>query len=234
MLVETFFTNEINGQRKKWIAAGDNGNGKFKCYELHKGRPLNRFEYFTQSEIKSCLTPVKTLIIHPKDASTNIFYKAYRFLNCDILRDSGVHKNKLTKLINKNDRIVFLGHGSNYGLYKVPINGLLLFGDTHVDLVKGKECVYVWCHADEFTRRNNLSGFCTGMVISDFEEANDYCINASLAEINASNINFANALGKAISVKDIEYEMIDVFKQHFEVKNAVDEFNLNSIFYRYV
>lgn len=232
MLAETFFTNEINGQRKEWVVIAGNDNDTFKCYEMRYGKATDKFEYFTQPEIKSCLTPIKTLIIHPKDASTNIFYKAYRFLNCDILRDSGVHKDKLTKLINKNDRIVFLGHGSKHGLYKVPINGLLLFGDKHVDLVKNKECVYVWCYADDFTRRNNLSGFCTGMVISDFEEANDYCINASLAEINASNINFANALSKAIVAKDTE--MIDTFKQHFVVKNAVDKFNLNSIFYRYV
>jgi hypothetical protein len=230
MITQTFFTNETHGRRKQWVVTANDSDLGYKCYEMRYGKVTDKFEYFSQSQIKSCLTPIKTLIVHPRDVTTNVFYKAYRFLNCDILRDSNI--GKLNKLIAENDRIVFLGHGNRYGLYKTPINGLLLFSDKHVDLVKDKECIYIWCYADDFTRRNNLSGFCTGMVISDFEEANDYCINASLAEIEASNINFANALSKVIVAKNTEME--DTFKQYFEVKNAVDKFNLNSVFYRYV
>ena len=53
----------------------------------------------------------------------------------------------------------------------------------------------IWCNADQFATKYDLKGFFTGMIITDFNDA-DYCgiPTASLQQINDSNKLLVRAL----------------------------------------
>ena len=60
--------------------------------------------------------PMKTLIIHPDDPSTDCLSKIYAPLTNKTVIRGGISKSVLPKLIEFHDRVLMLGHGSPYGL----------------------------------------------------------------------------------------------------------------------
>lgn len=165
---------------------------------------------------------MKTLIIHPKDDTTDFLSIIYDDIeDCEVLR-SNPQLFGIKKYIKKADRIIMLGHGTESGLLGF---GRYIINSEHVQLLKNKNCIFIWCNAKVFTTKYKLDGFATGMIISELTEAIDYCINTNSSEIELSNKLFANALKKAINNDIIEANILENYIGY----SALYNFNIENI-----
>jgi len=162
---------------------------------------------------------MKTLVIHPADKSTDFLIPIYMnlksfpdFDDVTIIR-GGMMKSEVDRAILEHDRIMMMGHGSPSGLFSVGqfpgAWGYIIDGQT-VDLLQDKECIFIWCNADQFVNRYNLKGLYSGMFISETMEA-AYCGLPGTSQdiVTESNDFFANEFGKVSGTSLIEaYEYI--------------------------
>src|SRR5664280_434259 len=122
--------------------------------------------------------PMKTLIIHPEDSTTDFLSQIYSSLANKTVVKGGISKSELRKLIESHDRVLMLGHGSPYGLINTgqfPDAGLFIIDDSMALTLKNKrDNVYIWCNADQFVRKHRLTGLNSGMFISEGMEASYY------------------------------------------------------------
>ena len=140
------------------------------------------------------------------DRSTDFLKAIYKDLPNITVVTEDMPAKELNALILEHDRVIMLGHGSPSGLFG-RARGYVISEDN-VQALRGKDNVYIWCHASMFVDDNKLSGFCTGMFISEVSEAR-YCgvttkDNAQF-EINKSNRAFASLVRSQI---DKPVEMI--------------------------
>jgi hypothetical protein len=143
------------------------------------------------------------LIIHPEDSSTNFLMPIYENISDATILRSGVTKDQVRELIDEHDRIIMMGHGSPYGLFSVgrfPGNNGYVIDESMVPLLLEKECISIWCNADQFMNRHQLYGFYSGMFISEVGEAT-YCglPGTEQETVTASNDYFAELLGEVIN-----------------------------------
>jgi len=177
---------------------------------------------------------MKTLVIHPKDNSTDFLSAIYEGMDCDIISEC-VSKRALKETIKNHDRIIMLGHGTQYGLigYRNPQTRLfrspyLIIDSNFVYLLREKECVCIWCNADIFVEKYNLKGFYTGMIISEVEEALDYCVTATKEEIEFSNKLLAESVKKAIN----SHFIVGIIKESYKSDtNQVIHFNQENLYF---
>jgi len=141
----------------------------------------------------------KVLVIHPFDHSTTFL--------CELYEDKGYTEitynpgnSELKTLIKDHDVIMMLGHGDGYGLY--GFDRRIITSDL-VYLLKEKEVVCVWCNADVFVEKYQLTGIYTGMIISEEYEATYEGVLAEQKDINLSNAKFAKAMKLFLESGDI-------------------------------
>jgi hypothetical protein len=152
------------------------------------------------------------LIIHPTDRSTDFLKPIYANITDATIMNGGVSKDQVAKAINEHDRIIMLGHGSPYGLFSIGQfageNGYVI-DESMVPLLLDKECISIWCNADQFMNRHQLYGFYSGMFISEVGEAT-YCglPGTEQETVTASNDYFAELLGEVIN------EPLSVIHEH--------------------
>ena len=143
------------------------------------------------------------LVIHPTDASTDFLKPIYANITDATIMNGGVSKDQVAKAINEHDRIIMLGHGSPYGLFSIGQfhgNNGYVIDESMVPLLYDKECISIWCNADQFMNRHQLYGFYSGMFISEVGEAM-YCGLPGMEQetVTASNDYFAELLGEVIN-----------------------------------
>ena len=123
---------------------------------------------------------MNTLIIHPKDESTDVLKYIYSSENNYTVINGQISKIDLYKLIQSHFRTIFIGHGTSRGLSN--INMFKYKGEYIIDykfknvLERSNQNIYLWCYADRFVKNNALKGIFTGMFISDLQEAKRYNI----------------------------------------------------------
>ena len=162
---------------------------------------------------------MKTLVIHPKDSSTDFLIPIYMnlksfpdFNDVTIIR-GGMTKDEVDEQIKQHDRIMMMGHGSPHGLFSVgQFNRRFgyIIDYTTVDLLQNKECIFIWCNADRFVERYNLKGLYSGMFISETMEA-AYCGLPGTSQdiVTESNDFFAKEFGQVSGQSLVEaYEYI--------------------------
>ncbi|NJO64511.1 MAG: hypothetical protein HC836_42125 [Richelia sp. RM2_1_2] len=172
---------------------------------------------------------MKTLVIHPKDKTTDFLTEVYTGIDCTVVRSLTVSKKLLKSLIKESDRVIFLGHGDPNGLFTY---GRYIIDSSFVYLLREKtNMVYIWCHADEFMKKYGLKGVGSGMIVSDLEESYMYSsIKCSLDEIIKSNNDFASALKNAIHLPTSE--MVAKIKDEYSSDtNMVINFNQQNIYF---
>ena len=152
------------------------------------------------------------LIIHPTDRSTDFLKPIYANVTDATILNSGLGKGQVAKLISEHDRIIMLGHGSPYGLFSIGQfagNNGYVIDFTMVPLLQEKECISIWCNADQFMNKHELYGFYSGMFISEVSEAT-YCGLPGMDQetVTASNDYFAELLGEVIN------EPLSVIHEH--------------------
>lgn len=146
---------------------------------------------------------MRTLIVHPKDPSTDFLKPIYATIQDKTVITGGINKKKLRILIEKHDRIIMLGHGTHIGLLSVgqfPKVGSYIIDYSYSDLLSEKsENIFIWCYADQFVKRNELNGIYSGMFISEVGEAFSWGFYVSDRKlIKESNESFASIVSQNI------------------------------------
>ncbi len=167
---------------------------------------------------------MKTLVIHPKDSSTDFLAEIYKEKDWTLI-SKNCSNSFLREQIKAHDRIVMLGHGTCHGMFGFD---RFFIDSTYVQLLREKYCVCIWCNADEFVVKYNLKGFYTGMIISELEEAKMFDVPSNQQWINQSNEDFANAIKLSID----EENPAERAKELYEGNSAVVEFNRARIYQR--
>lgn len=150
---------------------------------------------------------MKTLIIHPDDRSTDFLRPIYQNIKGATVLTKNISQGRLKKEIQSHDQILMMGHGSPYGLFNYSRigEGIYVIGDKQVPLLRDKQCIFIWCNADQFVERHRLKGLYTGMFISEVKEA-DYCgVPTDQGTVDASNFWFADLLGGILTEGKADY-----------------------------
>ena len=146
---------------------------------------------------------MQTLIIHPQDETTNFLCPIYEGIqNKEVIR-GGISKKELLKAVTSHHRIMILGHGSPSGLFAVgqfeeEKYMSYIIDHRFVSALKNKDNVFIWCHANQFVEQHKLTGFYSGMFISEIAEAILYDYDVSQHTIDQSNNLFSQSVSKYI------------------------------------
>jgi hypothetical protein len=167
---------------------------------------------------------MNTLVIHPKDHTTDFLSAIYSDKPDWRILDFNCSKAFLKQQIFNHDRIIIMGHGIPFGLLghsKLFVNPefAYLLRDT------AKRYIFIWCNADMFVSRYKLSPqFFTGMFISEVGEAKIYGIEANQEQINYSNNLFADVVRKSINLDNFYNEVKNDYANYIN-ENPVIVFN---------
>ena len=152
---------------------------------------------------------MKTLFIHPTDPSTDfctIVFDKYRD-NPDvtIIEGTAIPHTKIKEGLKANDRIVFLGHGNEYGLLDmIALRHVVTSED--LTMFRDKEVICYWCNANIFAEKYNLNAFSTGMFVSEIKEAEYYNLPTDQNLIDNSNTLFCTILSECV------FDSLDVIR----------------------
>lgn len=175
---------------------------------------------------------MKVLVIHPEDPSTDFLSRIYDGKDWTVIRGIGpkfgISKSLLRWMMSNSDLIIMMGHGCDKGLYDSSFN--LVIGSDLVYLLREKTTIGIWCNADEFYKKYGMRGLCTGMIISEYMEANLYCVDVNYDEIENSNADFSRAFSENLNLLDLEGSVFNI-QESYEIKNAVTRFNNEKIYY---
>lgn len=171
---------------------------------------------------------MKTLIIHLQDPTTDFLsaiYLPYLEHDWTMLRTQpppGV----VCQLIAEHDRVIMLGHGSPGGLFgrEWPY----VIGEREAPLLRGKDNIYIWCHASDYAKEHGLTGFATGMFISEEGEARFCGVDSSEEQITVSNRAFAESVGKHVN-EDYLTLFLHVTGEYGTLSSEVARYNLRRL-----
>ena len=173
---------------------------------IHANDPTTRF--------------LSLLYDHRDDIKTHITEKS---TNMDVIR-----------AIRGDDTIMMLGHGSEAGLCSIIRDDgsfeRLLVNSSHVQFLRDKTCIGIWCHADQFAKKYKLHGLFSGMIISELQEAFNEYVATSKEEIDREILKFTSRLQDCIlqyGLKDAPMRM----KELDDVKSELTQFNYNNLYY---
>jgi len=168
---------------------------------------------------------MKTLVIHPLDSSTLFLSKIYADTDFTVIRDPFYSKSKLKRDILAHDVIIMLGHGTECGLIS---GNRYLIDSQMVFLLRKKICYGVWCDSYHFFKRYSLSGLCSGMIISEYDEALTYCLyDFSADDIKKSNNILSFLLRRYIVDKRPLKTLLSFYSK---LKNPITDFNKDKFY----
>ncbi len=174
-------------------------------------------------------------VIHANAPTTKFLSYLYERLQDVSARITEASTNSdIQRAIRGDDNIMMLGHGNQYGLFSKPDkNGeynRFLITDRHVQFLREKTCIGIWCHANKFAERYGLHGLFSGMIISELQEAIDYEIHATKEEIDVEMEKFSLRLNECIDrfgLAEASLRMRDLD----DVKSELTIFNYTNLYY---
>lgn len=188
---------------------------------------------------------MNTLIIHPgEDYSTAFLKQIYKDIPCCLITKN-LPKDELIDAIIKAQNILFLGHGDKNGLFNPCEDSKYIIDSEFGKLIESKNCLLIWCNADEFVSKNNLNfnGIYTGMFISEISELIFLDENFEFEEeieaykpmIFESNEGFAKILGRLIIENSLDnlpliYERLKLEYKAIAKQNEVAAYNYERLF----
>ena len=175
------------------------------------------------------------IVVHANDPTTKFLSKLYEMREDVTVRITEKSTNgAVRRALKADDTIMMLGHGNMYGLFSTPnrkgVFLRLLIDDSHTQFLRGKTCIGIWCHADEYAYRHGLHGLFSGMIISELHEAIEYNITATKEEIDAEMEKFAFRLKYCIenyALEEVPQRMLEMD----DVKSELTRFNYRNLFY---
>lgn len=179
---------------------------------------------------------MSTLIIHPKDPTTNFLKPIYASIENKTVITGGISKPEIRELIKSHHRVIMLGHGTPLGLLSVgQFDGsFYVIDDSLSDLLSKKENnIFIWCHASGFMEYNQLSGLGTGMFISEIEEAHYFNYgDVDWDIIEESNNCFASIMSRYIDHPlDVLYENVLHEYGKLAEMNPIAKFNFERLYF---
>ena len=110
-------------------------------------------------------------VIHATDFSTHVLSLLYQQRGgVRILITERSTSSDVQRAIRADDVIMMLGHGNDYGLFSKPDkNGeyrRFLITDRHVQFLRDKTCMGIWCYANKFAEKYRLHGRIEVIVLS--------------------------------------------------------------------
>ena len=173
---------------------------------------------------------MKTLVIHPKDVSTDFLKPIYADIKSKTVIVKDVSAGRLREAIHTHDVIIMLGHGCANGLFNVAAvgKGPYTIGHELVEELRGKQLIAIWCNADKFIERHSLQAMYSGMFISEVGEAY-YCglPNIPQSVVDESNDEFAKMLGECFTDKK------QLTESYNDVKNSYGKLAETNIVAKY-
>lgn len=175
------------------------------------------------------------IIIHANDPSSqflSLLYETGDNVSYRITESST--NSEVVRALRENDVIMMLGHGNPYGLFSKPnkkgqYERFLITG-RHVEFLRGKTCIGIWCYANQFAERYGLHGLFSGMIISELQEAIDLNISTTKEEIDEENVKFALRLKECVENYGLE-EIPERMKCLDDVQSELTKFNYGNLFY---
>ena len=184
---------------------------------------------------------MKTLVIHPKDKSTDFLKPIYGGLDDVTLVTGGLNQQELIQAIQTHDQVMMMGHGSPGGLFSMgrfPIenrfNGYAVGSDLVEALSQKDNNIFIWCNADQFVDRHGLKGFYSGMFVSEVSEA-FYCKVETFdqASVDESNDTFARQLGECLGATRAPEKIHAQIKEQYgalAATNLIAEYNHSRLY----
>lgn len=115
------------------------------------------------------------IVIHIDSQSDTAFLKkTYEGLeNITLLYNPTKEQVNDALKASPTEDVMMLGHGSPSGLFSADWRGNVIDA-TNANLLKGRNCVGIWCWAKKFAKNYGLKGYFTSMFISNAGEAKGY------------------------------------------------------------
>ena len=190
------------------------------------------------------MNPNDAIVIHPNDNSTRFLKRLYSgYGEQTLLTEENNNKAIKEALMNENDSriLMMLGHGCPQGLFaprkdKNYQNGIDQFGRliinaSHVQMLRKKLCIGIWCYAVDFARKYNLHGLFSGMIISELEEAQDCGMyEFTKEEMQMYSQDFAEALYDCINKYPLN-EVPQAMENYISNPNRLEQFNYSNLYY---
>lgn len=174
-------------------------------------------------------------VIHATDPTTQVLSLLYqqredvRMLITERNTSSDVQRS-----IRSDDVVMMLGHGNEYGLFSKPDkNGeyrRFLITDRHVQFLRNKICIGIWCYASKFAEKYRLHGLFSGMIISELQEAIDLGVAATKEEIEKEMEKFTIRLKYCIETYGLEQTPFRM-KEYDDVQSELTKFNYGNLYY---
>lgn len=176
-------------------------------------------------------------IIHANDPTTRFLSLLYEQRD-----DITVHVTEkstngdVIRAIRGDDTIMMLGHGNEAGLGTFIIENRyferLIVNSSHVQFLRDKTCIGIWCKANKFAKQYKLHGLFSGMIISELHEAQEQeqKISTTQEEVERENVKFAARLRDCISqysLREIPMRMRELDDVHSELTR----FNYGNLYY---
>ena len=175
------------------------------------------------------------LVIHANDPTTRVLSRLYESREDFYVRlDEHSSNTTVIKAIKDADNVMMLGHGNQFGLFSIPDKKRqyrrLLVDSDHVQFLRGKSCIGIWCYANVFARQYGLHGLFSSMIISELHEAEENNISATKEEIDTEMEKFVDRLKFCIEtygLHDVPAKMLELDDVH----SPLTEFNYNNLYY---
>lgn len=173
-------------------------------------------------------------VIHANDPTTrflSVLYDTREDLTSHVTETST--NSDVIRAIRASD-IIMLGHGNEYGLFSKPSKDgkyeRFMITDRHVQFLRDKTCIGIWCHANQFAERYGLHGLFSGMIISELQEAIELGIPSTEDEIHRERERFAIRLKDCLQAYDME-EIPAQMKRLDDTQSELTKFNYSNLYY---
>ena len=146
------------------------------------------------------------IVIHiDTQQDTSFLKKTYEGIdNLNLLYNPTKEQVNKTLEENPNEDVMMLGHGSPSGLFSHDWKGFVI-DYTNAHLLKGRNCIGIWCWAKKFAKNYGLKGYFTSMFISNEGEARTFGYNATEEEVFEEVVFFAKSINTLI-IDNVPYE----------------------------
>ena len=174
-------------------------------------------------------------VIHANDPTTQILTILYQQReDVRMLITERNTSSDVQRAIRVDDVIMMLGHGNEYGLLSKPDkNGQykrFLITDRHVQFLRDKTCIGIWCYANKFAEKYKLHGLFSGMIISELHESIDLGVAATKDEIDREMEKFTIHLKDCIERYGLD-QTPSRMKEFDDVQSALTKFNYGNLYY---
>ena len=174
-------------------------------------------------------------IIHANDPTTQVLSLLYQQReDMRMLITERNSSSDVQRAIRADDVVMMLGHGNEYGLFSKPDKSgdyrRFLITDRHVQFLRDKTSIGIWCYANKFAERYKLHGLFSGMIISELQEAIDLGVPATKDEIDREMEKFTIRLKDCIETYGLEQTPMRM-KELDDVQSPLTTFNYGNLYY---